>query len=60
MKLCSPLPPASDIKKQQVQTYFFVSACVDVVAEYFKGGFSVTLDDVTEVMLEAVAKLTSN
>ncbi len=43
-----PLPPASDIKKQQVQTYFFVSACVDVVAEYFKVGFSVTLDDVTK------------
>lgn len=55
-----PLPLSSNIKKQQVQTYFFVSACVDVVAEYFRGGFSVTLDDVTEVILEAVTKLTSN
>ncbi len=55
-----PLPLSSDIKKQQVQTYFFVSACVDVVAECFKRGFSVTLDDVTEVILEAVTKLTSN
>lgn len=52
------LPFASDPDKWQVRVCFIVGACVDVVVEYFKGGLSVPFDTVTEVILDAVSKLT--
>lgn len=55
----SPLLFRGDPARWQVQACFFSGACVDAVAEYFRGGFSVSLDTVTEVIVEAVRKLTS-
>ena len=53
----SYVPFDSEPEKWEVQICFFTSACVDVAAEYFRGGFSVPFDTVTEVVLEAVEKL---
>ena len=53
----SVFPFVSEPGKWEVQICFFTSACVDVVAEYFRGGFSVPFDTVIEVILEAVEKL---
>ncbi len=50
-------PFKTDSKKWEVQVFFLSGAYVDVVAEYFKGGFSVGFDTVAEVLLEATAKL---
>ena len=41
----------------QVQVCFVTSACVDVVAEYYRGGLPVPFDTVTDVLLEALRKL---
>lgn len=56
----SHIPFTPDPEKWQVQICFLTSACVDVVAEYFRGGFSASFDTVSEVILEAVAKLTAS
>lgn len=53
-------PFTADPTKWPVQVYFLTSACVDVVVEYFQGGFSVSLDTVTEVVLTGVEKLTAS
>lgn len=50
-------PFTTDAGRWQVQVCFILSACVDVVAEYYRGGFEVSFDTVTEVILEAVRKL---
>lgn len=56
----SHMPFTPEPEKWQVQICFLTSACVDVVAEYFRGGFSASFDTVSEVILEAVAKLTAS
>ncbi len=53
-------PFTADPAKWPVQVYFLTSACVDVVVEYFQGGFSVSLDTVTEVVLTGVEKLAAS
>lgn len=50
-------PFSTDRGKWQVQVCFLTSACVDVVAEYYRDGFSVPFDTVTEVITQAVHKL---
>lgn len=52
-------PFTTEPEKWPVQICFLTSACVDVVVEYFRGGFSVSLDTVTEVILTGVEKLTA-
>ncbi len=41
----------------EVQICFLSSACVDVIIEYFRGSFSVSFDDVSDVIIDAVEKL---
>lgn len=41
----------------EVQICFLSSACVDVIIEYFRGSFSVSFDDVADVIIDAVEKL---
>ena len=53
-------PFTANPAKWPVQVYFLTSACVDVVVEYFQGGFSVSLDTVTEVVLTGVEKLAAS
>ena len=40
-----------------VQICFLSSACVDVIIEYSRGSFSVSFDDVADVIIDAVEKL---
>lgn len=51
------LPFSNNPEERQVQIYFLSSACVDVVVEYFRGGFSASFETVTDVILEAINKL---
>lgn len=51
------LPFTSDPARWQVQAFFVSGACVDAVAEYYRGGFSVSFDTVADVITEAVRKL---
>ncbi len=53
------LPFDRDAERRQVQIRFLTGACVDVMAEYFRGGLTASFDTVTEVLLEAVRKLTA-
>lgn len=46
-----------DPGKWQVQVSFALSACVDVITEYYRGAFPVSFDTVTEVILDAVDRL---
>ena len=41
----------------EVQICFLSSACVDVIIEYSRGSFSVSFDDVADVIIDAVEKL---
>ncbi len=46
-----------DYEKRAVQVYFLVSACVDTIMQYLKGGLPADLDTVGEVLTDAVEKL---
>lgn len=51
------LPFSRDENIRAVQLCFLTSACVDVVVEYFRGGFDLSLDEVGDVVIEAMDKL---
>lgn len=51
------LPFSPEPDRRQVQIRFLIGACVDVVAEYYRGGLKVPFETVTDVILEAIEKL---
>ena len=48
---------SQDYEKRTVQVFFLVSACVDTVIQYLKGGLTPSIDIVGDVIIEAIEKL---
>lgn len=46
-----------DVTIRQIQITFIISAYVDTLVEYFKGNLKCTLDQIEEVLEEAIGKL---
>lgn len=53
------LPLSPDPARRGVQVCFLSSACVDTIVEYFRGSLDADLDTVTEIILEAIRKLST-
>lgn len=49
---------SQDETVREIQTVFISGACVDVLLEYFKGGFNCSLETINSIIAEACKKLT--
>ena len=48
---------SQNYEKRTVQVFFLVSACVDTIIQYLKGGLTSSIDLVGDVIIEAIEKL---
>lgn len=51
-------PFSSDPTQRRIQTRVFTNACIDTVADYFRGTLQCSLDEIAAVVLQMIEKIT--